>query len=253
MNCKMVVTDLDGTLLKPNKTISAYTKNTIDALKRKGILFVPATARPVRSVKAVLPLLEYDAAVYHNGAVVCIGETVIGHIGIEHPQEIVCSILKNDPRHRISIESNDRLYANFCADEIWHGVSYIRTQDFHELNDAVADKILIEAHSVDEMKCFEKYIPDYLYLQLSENTVAMMMNKQATKTNGIKLLTEHFGISMNEVIAFGDDYNDMDMLTACGYGVAVQNALEEVKAAADAVCAGNENDGVAKWLNDYGI
>ena len=53
---------------------------------------------------------------------------------------------------------------------------------------------------------------------------------------------------MERVAAFGDDYNDIDMLRACGVGVAVDNALPEVKAAADLLCADCDADGVAHWL-----
>ena len=53
---------------------------------------------------------------------------------------------------------------------------------------------------------------------------------------------------MPEVVAFGDDLNDVDMLRGCGTGVAMANALDEVKLAADEVCGGNDEDGVAKWI-----
>jgi len=59
-NIKMVVTDLDGTLLKSNKLISDYTSNIISKLHEKGILFIVATARPVRAVKNFLPWINYD-------------------------------------------------------------------------------------------------------------------------------------------------------------------------------------------------
>lgn len=56
---------------------------------------------------------------------------------------------------------------------------------------------------------------------------------------------------MEEIVAFGDDYNDIEMLRACGTGVAVGNALAEVKQAADEVCLTNEEDGVALWLTEH--
>ena len=77
-----------------------------------------------------------------------------------------------------------------------------------------------------------------------------MMNRKATKLNGIRLLAERYGIGLSETAAFGDDYNDIDMLSACGKGVAVENALPEVKAAANEVCGSSEEDGVARWIWD---
>lgn len=80
-----------------------------------------------------------------------------------------------------------------------------------------------------------------------KNLVAMIMNRQATKANGIKILAAHYGI---KIAAFGDDYNDIDMLQSCGIGIAMDNALPEVKAAADQICGSNEQDGVARWIAD---
>jgi len=53
------------------------------------------------------------------------------------------------------------------------------------------------------------------------------------------------------MLAFGDDWNDIELLRNCGTGIAVANALNEAKAVADYVCASNDEDGVAKWLEEY--
>lgn len=249
-NIRMVVTDLDGTLLRTDKSVSQFTLDVINKIRQKGILFVLATARPVRAVKEYLPFLKCDAGIFHSGAVIYNRDERIGGIGIENPVRIVQNILKDMPAHRISVEANDMLYANFNANEIWQGTEHIRTNDFSELYNVTADKIIAEAHSLKEMNEFIKYISPDLYLQLSENKIAMIMNKQATKINGILRLAKDYGISVNEVVAFGDDYNDIDMLKFCGTGIAVSNALNEVKCNADEICDENDNDGVAKWLND---
>lgn len=199
-------------------------------------------------MKGPLPFLKYDAAIFHNGAVVFAGDRLLGKCGIEPPTAIVSTIMKAHPDSRISIESNDVMYSNCAPEEAWSGIVYTKTQDFHETEYLVADKILVEAHSLDDMNSFRAYIPDNLYLQLSENQVAMIMNRQATKANGIKMLAAHYGIPMEQIAAFGDDYNDIDMLQSCGTGIAMDNALAEVKAAADHVCGSNEQDGVAGWI-----
>ncbi len=247
---KMVVTDLDGTLLKNDKTISAYTENILKHLKEKGILFVVATARPVRAVKDELPFVKYDAAIFHNGAVVLDGEKRIAGVGVKKPTELIRRIIAENSECHIATEVNDKLYANFDAGRIWHGIEYVHTLDFAEIQTLVADKIIIEVNTLEKMSCFQKYLTDDLYLQLSEHTIAMIMNKQATKGNAIQLVARKYGIRMSEVVAFGDDYNDVDMLKTCGIGVAVENALMEVKQAADCVCESNEKNGVARWLEE---
>ena len=96
-NIHMVVTDLDGTFLRTDKTVSDYTLETINRLHQKGILFVVATARPVRSVKEVLHNLPLDGGIYHNGAVVHDSGTQIDRTGIEQAVELCNRILADRP------------------------------------------------------------------------------------------------------------------------------------------------------------
>ena len=245
---KMVVTDLDGTYLRDDKSVSEYTKSVIDKLRAKGIKFVIATARPVRAVRDFLPDVQYDAGAFHNGAVIMEGDARIGGMGIENATELIGKILQEMPQAHIAAEVNDWLYANFDAGTIWLGIEYTHTADFAQIIGMTADKVIIEAHSLEEMEQYQKFLPEELYLRLSENVIAMIMNKSATKSNSIRLLAERYGITMEQVAAFGDDYNDMDMLQTCGHGIAVANALEAVKEVADEVCGSNNEDGLAKWL-----
>ena len=85
IDVKMIVTDLDGTLLKDDKSISTHTETIIKQLRNSGILFVLATARPIRAVKGFLPWLSYDAAIFHNGAVVMDHEILLKKLGIKNP------------------------------------------------------------------------------------------------------------------------------------------------------------------------
>ena len=240
---KMVVTDLDGTYLKNDKTVSEYTKRVTETLRKRGIPFVIATARPIRAVA-----VDYDAGIFHNGAVLLNASGKVLSIGVERPGAVISRILRENPDCHIAAEAGDRLYANFDAERIWRGADYLYTSDFIEIGCAEADKIIIETDGLEGMSRFQKYLSEDLYLQLSENTVAMIMNRRATKMNGIRRLAREYGIETSEVAAFGDDYNDMEMLEGCGMGVAVDNALKAVKAVADERCESNENDGVARWL-----
>lgn len=251
IDVKMIVTDLDGTLLKDDKSISTYTDNVIRQLRNSGIFFVVATARPIRAVKAFLPWVKYDAAIFHNGAVVMDHETILKKLGIKNPGKIVNSILADNPNYKIAVESNDVMYSNFNAGEIWPGIDYIKTSDFKELEHSYAEKIIVDAHSMEEMNNLKKYIADDLYLLASENRIITIHNIQSTKMNGIKTLAERYDISPNQIVTFGDDYNDIDMLSSCGIGVAVENALPEVKKAAAEITESNEQDGVAKWLERF--
>lgn len=77
------------------------------------------------------------------------------------------------------------------------------------------------------------------------------MNKKAQKMRAVKEIAAHYQITPEEIVAFGDDYNDMEMLQGCGIGVAMENAIDDVKRLADEVCADNDADGVAGWLEQH--
>ncbi len=122
--------------------------------------------------------------------------------------------------------------------------------DFCNLPKLPADKIIFITTDKVDINKIEQLFNENLYWEISENEVLMVMNKNARKRNAINEIANHFGISLTEIAAFGDDYNDIEMLRDCGIGVAVANAIDEAKAAADYICDTNENDGVAKWLEE---
>ena len=248
MSIKMVVTDLDGTLLKDDKTISGLTAEVLAEIRRKGILYVVATARPIRAVKYFLPFLDYDSALFHNGAVIMHEGKIVDGFGVKDPVGVLDPVMKRYPGRRIAVEANDWLYANFNAEEFWPGVTFDFTEDFEIIRDLTADKILVEANDLNETSALQELLPEHLYAELSENTAAMIMDKRATKINGIRKLAELYGIALSDIAAFGDDHNDIGMLEECGTGIAMANSFEGVKDHADEICASNEEDGVARWL-----
>lgn len=251
MPIKMIVTDLDNTLLRRDKTVSKYTESVFSRCRNADIKIVFATARPVRAVTKWLNIdIQSDACIYHNGAVSHIGNVLFQEFGIEHD---TVSKLLNAARHfdnmRIAIEINDTLYANFDAGVVWPGVEYAVT-NFCNLAKQPADKIIFITTDKKEINEIEQLLGDDLYWEISENEVLMVMNKNARKRNAVKALAVHFGVQLSEIVAFGDDHNDVEMLRECGIGVAVVNAIDEAKTIADYICADCDKDGVAKWLEE---
>jgi len=77
------------------------------------------------------------------------------------------------------------------------------------------------------------------------------MHRDATKWTGVLAVAKHWGIAIENIAAFGDDYNDVEMLAKAGFGVAVANGIDEAKATARYVCGTNDEDGPARWLEEY--
>jgi Cof subfamily protein (haloacid dehalogenase superfamily) len=249
MSIKMIAADLDGTLLRKDKSVSGLTRAVIEGCRKKGILFAVATARAHRLADYFLRDLKPDAAVYHNGAVVTYGnqELRCSRIGRELAAQVITAILADEPSIALGAEINDYFYANFDASFILHGAPYAST-DFQVLPESDVEKILVEATNTAALKRYERYLADDLYIQTVDKRFGMIMRKHATKINGVRLIADTLGIPLADVAAFGDDHSDIGMLTECGAGIAMANAIPQVKAAADEICPSNEDDGVARWL-----
>ena len=83
-----------------------------------------------------------------------------------------------------------------------------------------------------------------------DDNFTMIMHEEAIKSKAVFAIADFWKISVNEIVAFGDDLIDIEILENCGYGIAMGNAVEEVKKVAKYICDTNENDGVAKWLEE---
>ena len=245
---KMIVADLDGTLLRSDKSVSAYSAEVFNRCRELGIKVVFATARPIRAVKMLETGIICDGVVYHNGAVISMGDEIIkSGIPSETAKRLLLQVLHLAD---CAAEINDKLYANFDADRLWTYSNHTLT-DFTDIPSVPADKLIFITADNAKIAELESMFNDDLYWEIADNELIMVMNKNARKLNGIRIIAERLGVDLSEIAAFGDDYNDIELLCACGMGVAVENAIEEAKSAANFICDGNDSDGVARWLEAH--
>ena len=249
MAMKMLITDLDRTLLRTDKSVSDFTLDTLKKCRARGIKIVFATARPKNRVDIFPFAALADAVITDNGAVLYIENRVVNMFGIppETAKPFVGRLVGAFPDRRISIEYPHLKVANFDTSELW--LAPIVNDIAHPL-DADATKMIVSggAEIYAELTAL---LPGDLYAQLCEGTLILIMHRLATKWNAIKKAAAYYGVPLSDTIAFGDDLNDIEMLQNCGIGVAVANALDEVKAAANGVCGSNEADGVARWIAEH--
>ncbi|HJA94720.1 MAG TPA: HAD hydrolase family protein [Candidatus Eisenbergiella merdipullorum] len=111
-------------------------------------------------------------------------------------------------------------------------------------------KMCVEIFSPEQAKQLKNLLPDCDCARFSDGKWYKFMKKTATKERAILRFCAVSGISAKEIIAFGDDYVDIGMLKLCGLGIAMENAIEDVKKAADRVIADNEEDGIAEFLEE---
>ena len=250
---KMIATDLDGTLLRSDKTISNYTRQTLAKCREAGIKIVYATGRG-GTAQRLVPSEIVDGRITVNGAVGYAGEKRVYNCLV--PWQVAQPILVACHKQGMDITSEfgGLHYSNFSVSTRWPSIASVdNIVDFatHEID---AEKIYVP-NPTEEDRVFIASIlpPDLYYVETADGvnaTLLQIMHKDATKMKAIVALAASWGIAMHEVVAFGDDYNDMDMLQGCGKGVAMANAVEDIKKIATESCDSNDNDGVAKWLEE---
>jgi Cof subfamily protein (haloacid dehalogenase superfamily) len=245
MDIKMIVMDLDGTLLRTDKSISDYTAEVLNRCRERGIKVVIATARYVKQVKNFSKKISLDAIIALNGAVIYVDDDIVAEYRI--PENTKQQILRelHAAGIKMAAEAANVVYTNRHApgDEkiAWDFASDVPVA-IHRISIRHDDPKLIKSITA-------KYHDLRLYPNSGDNLFDID-SVEAGKSKGITILSERFGIPLSDIVAFGDDFNDIEMLKNCGIGVAVANACEEAKSAADHVCDSNDEDGIAKWLDN---
>ena len=249
-NIKMIVTDLDGTLLRDDKTISERSLAALKKCRETGIKVAYATGRGI-SAETIAPSEFFDGYVRMNGATANLSgcKTLIFSrlLPIDKVRDLL--IAADNAGVRIAAEVSGMNYSNFNVTEQWSNVGQYELADFNTL-DVEIEKVFAIVDSPQVVELFKSKTPDDLNLHISRDNLAMLMHEEARKSNAVAALAALWNINPSEIIAFGDDTNDIDLLKYAGTAVAMGNALDEVKAAADYICDDNMNDGIAKWLEE---
>jgi Cof subfamily protein (haloacid dehalogenase superfamily) len=245
---KLLLFDLDNTLLSSNKTISAANASAVKRCKSLGLNIGYITARSPRKVKAFLNDLPCDCIAYYNGASIYMGDNLLEKNDIPYETAIgtMLKIQEGYTHARIGAYLEPFSYfdgeiRNIITRETWAGkITDLPRHDIQRI------RIVFSAN--DNRQLQQYMSSDMIYFITSDGT-AIILNKNANKANALVKMADRFGILPSQVIAFGDDITDMDMIKVAGIGVAMGNAMDDLKQKADAITDTNDNDGVAKWIN----
>ena len=245
-NIKMIVTDLDDTLVRADKTISDYTKTVLRKCREAGIKVVYATGRG-GSAERIAPSELFDAKITMNGAIAKIDEAIVYKRLVPYALARPILMACDNRGLKCASEVSGMHYANFDVNKEWNLHDGFKIVDFfhHKID---GEKLYVIVNSPEDIAFIERYLSEQLHLIMGLGYLAQIMHKEASKSLAVAEVAKIWGIQQSEIVAFGDDFNDMDLLVYAGIGVAVGNARDEVKAVADYVCDTNENDGLAKWL-----
>lgn len=261
----LVATDLDGTLLDSHKQVTPETRKVLKELKNRGILFGIASGRPVESGQ----ILVHDWGLSNdisfligmNGGVIydmrtgekeqyhlLDGEKVLEIMDHYKDMDVIFQVMVGNDRYVNKSTEETRAHAKlFCENEM--------VTDLEEfLKGRKVNKLILFMDPSYMPKVRERAAtfsdPAYTSMQTADNLYEYM-DPHINKGFGIKKACEHFGITPEHVVAFGDAENDEAMIEYVGCGVAMANASEELKEIADVVLERtNDQDGLAYFLED---
>ncbi len=254
MSCRMLLFDLDGTLLTSQKTISERTLSALVRCREKGLLIGVATSRGEQNALGFLQTLQPDAVISSAGALVrCLGNVTHqnGFSAEETASVLACIREVAGQTIPMTVDTVDDYFRNYEVpaddpDQTWamgHMTDYAGFC-------LPSLKICFEAEDPALAERIAQALPACDCIHFSDGPWYKLTPKSTTKETAILQMCSALGISPAELAAFGDDYADIGMLQLCGTSVAMGNAIEPVKAVADYVIGANDNDGIACWLEE---
>ena len=261
----VVFTDLDGTILTNDKKITGRTFDALKSLREKGILWAVATARPEVAITFYDEINYADAFITLNGAKIRFHNQVISNgFRTEDALAILNDLMKEDGLV-ITVETSEGIFGNIEIPE-WETPkiddlsSLIKTVDVykilvagrtHQLPTIKEDKDLFcDAQQLEKRVTGSIESFDSVYFSVAEGWLYQIMSKNATKWKGAELFLKTEGIDPADAVYLGDDNDDIDSIRNCGLGVAMGNAIDRVKEAADVIAPSNEEDGVAVIIDE---
>jgi Cof subfamily protein (haloacid dehalogenase superfamily) len=264
---KLIAIDMDGTLLKDDKTITLKNKEALAKANSLGIKIVLTSGRPIQGIKNYLEELNLrgkdDYVISLNGALICrcedysvlsSNETLKGR-----DLKYIFNKVKDLNTYVHAFKEREDLVnieSKFSKNEEKRINLKVRVVDF--MKEVQDDDEILKVVLEEEKEVLDRVqaqLPKELFEQFtvirSLDFMLEFMKKGCNKATGIEKLAQHLGIDSSEVIAIGDAVNDKEMIGYAGLGVAMGNAEEDIKNLADFVTKSNEEDGVAYVIEKF--
>lgn len=267
MKYDLVAIDIDGTLVAENKIIEKPVNDAIQRVVQAGIKVVLCTGRPLPGAQPYVEELALnkvdDYMITYHGALVQRSDTLetILHHELTYQDLLNWRELTHSLDRNIQAVRNDGVFTDmrdldyFKLMESYFNNIPLRIRKMDEMNQDLLFSKLFMGDDARKLDHFEEVIPDffrekYTILRSGPNSLEIL-NKKASKGQSLSELADLLNIPQERIMAIGDSGNDIDMVEFAGLGVAMGNAVPEVKAVADVITESADNFGVAQALNRY--
>lgn len=261
ITCKLAAFDLDGTLLNSNHNISPENLDALQQLIDREILVILVSGRMHQSIKPISDKIGLkNPIISYNGGMVkhAITNEVYHHTPV--PSEFASTIVNDCIAKNLHLNYclNDELYVSEKNkwSELYEertGVPATSIGNLQKLDGETPTKLLIILPSEELPPVINEFKTTYarkLYVTQTQPEYIEFMNPQVTKGRALTALAKRLKIPIDETIAFGDSYNDESLIKTAGIGIAMENAVHPVKNCADYITSSNDENGVAKAINE---
>lgn len=253
---KIIFFDIDGTLIDPTTgNIPLKTREALKRLHKKGVLLCIATGRPPASLPDFGDL-HFDALSTFNGSL-CYTETET-IFSNPIPAQAVQKVIQNVTAlgRPVSVALRDRLVANGIEKDLADyytvaGLELTVAEDFDEACQKEVYQIMMGCRAPDYPAIIRGV--DGVKIAVSWDRAVDVISAGGGKGNGIRKILGFYHLDPSEALAFGDSYNDIEMLQAVGTGVAMGNAAAQLKAIADDICGHISEDGIYHYCINHGL
>ncbi len=256
---KLIVSDLDGTLINNDGQVDQEIYEVKKKLDQKGIKFTVATGRNKEIVKELVDALNITIPYICNngGSIIHHQETVLEHyFGSSDLRKIMEELLKRNYTFIVTgkevvyrFNQNDLL--DFYIKRLNQKITILQDKSIEDVcNDEVC-KFVVCADDLNETLLLAEeinlFMPEVKFIQ-SEGNIFTITSIHADKGVAVKYLAEKYNIKKEEIVCFGDNYNDLFMFEVCGYPIAMKNSDSKIKTKAYDVCESNNENGVSKYI-----
>ncbi len=269
---RLIAVDLDDTLLNSHKQLSPATVEGLQTALASGIKVVPCTGRPLPGVRTTMDALglhgDDQYVIVQGGGVVqstsgkIIAQKFMNHQDYKDFSTFATSVSAAGIDSNVltpagDVYTADRNISRYTVLQAWENHAGIKVREPQEMPDdfVIAKGILLgEPEQVANIQPqAEAEFGNRFTVIRSMPFMLEIMPQGVDKGWGLAQLTQHLGLKPADVIAFGDEHNDLDMFDFAGVSVAMANGQNVVKSHADYVTASNDDDGVVKALKHFKI
>lgn len=266
MAIKLVAIDMDGTLLNPQHEITPAVKSAIARAHKKGVMVVLTTGRPLVGIQRYLMELdlvdEGQYCISYNGALVhrandgeCVAEITLGFDDYLYIEQLARDLgVHFQAFDKSFLYTPNKDISEFTIHESSLTGIPVRYRSVEEMDRATRFPKLMMIDKPDLLDSAIQRLPqqarDNYTILKSAPYYLEILNSRVNKGQGVKMLADKLGLAREEVMAIGDQENDLAMIEYAGTGVAMGNAIDSVKKIAQFITKTNMEDGVAHAIEE---